>query len=72
MELVGEAVRYKDIYRLCYVRGPEGILVMLAERIGLAREEGARKGGNKESVAKRFDSDADALGDGQEDGLTAH
>jgi catechol 2,3-dioxygenase-like lactoylglutathione lyase family enzyme len=34
VELLGEVVRYKDIYRLCYVRGPEGILVMLAEQIG--------------------------------------
>jgi len=33
-ELVGEAERYEDIYRLCYVRGPEGIIVELAERIG--------------------------------------
>jgi catechol 2,3-dioxygenase-like lactoylglutathione lyase family enzyme len=33
-ELVGELVRYEDIYRLCYVRGPEGIVVELAEEIG--------------------------------------
>ena len=33
-ELVGELEQYKDIYRLCYVRGPEGIIVELAERIG--------------------------------------
>jgi catechol 2,3-dioxygenase-like lactoylglutathione lyase family enzyme len=33
VELVGEVERYKDIYRLCYVRGPEGIIVELAERI---------------------------------------
>jgi catechol 2,3-dioxygenase-like lactoylglutathione lyase family enzyme len=32
-ELVGEVVRYEDIYRLCYVRGPEGILVGLAEEL---------------------------------------
>ena len=32
-ELVGELERYEDIYRLCYVRGPEGIIVELAERI---------------------------------------
>jgi catechol 2,3-dioxygenase-like lactoylglutathione lyase family enzyme len=30
-ELVGEIVRYQDIYRLCYLRGPEGIIVALAE-----------------------------------------
>ena len=34
MELVGEVERYEDGYRLCYVRGPEGIIVMLAEQIG--------------------------------------
>jgi catechol 2,3-dioxygenase-like lactoylglutathione lyase family enzyme len=32
--LVGELVRYEDSYWLCYVRGPEGIIVELAERIG--------------------------------------
>jgi len=32
-ELVGEVERYEDSYRLCYVRGPEGIIVELAERI---------------------------------------
>ncbi len=33
-ELVGELGRYWDSYRLCYVRGPEGIIVELAEEIG--------------------------------------
>jgi catechol 2,3-dioxygenase-like lactoylglutathione lyase family enzyme len=33
-ELVGEVERYRDVYRLCYIRGPEGIIVELAERIG--------------------------------------
>jgi catechol 2,3-dioxygenase-like lactoylglutathione lyase family enzyme len=33
-ELVGELGRYEDSYRLCYVRGPAGIIVELAERIG--------------------------------------
>jgi catechol 2,3-dioxygenase-like lactoylglutathione lyase family enzyme len=33
-ELVGEVANYEQIYRLCYVRGPEGIIVELAERIG--------------------------------------
>jgi predicted enzyme related to lactoylglutathione lyase len=33
-ELVGEVVQYKDIYRLCYIRGPEGIVVALAEELG--------------------------------------
>lgn len=33
-ELVGEVVQYEDIYRLCYIRGPEGIMIGLAEQIG--------------------------------------
>jgi catechol 2,3-dioxygenase-like lactoylglutathione lyase family enzyme len=33
-ELVGDVERYEDIFLLCYVRGPEGIIVELAERIG--------------------------------------
>jgi catechol 2,3-dioxygenase-like lactoylglutathione lyase family enzyme len=33
-ELVGEVVQYEEMYRLCYVRGPEGIIVGLAEEIG--------------------------------------
>jgi catechol 2,3-dioxygenase-like lactoylglutathione lyase family enzyme len=31
--LVGEIVRYEDVYRLCYLRGPEGIIVALAEEL---------------------------------------
>ncbi len=33
-QLVGEVVQYEDVYRLCYIRGPEGILIGLAEEIG--------------------------------------
>ena len=33
-ELVGELAQYEDVYRLCYVRGPEGIIVGLAEQLG--------------------------------------
>jgi catechol 2,3-dioxygenase-like lactoylglutathione lyase family enzyme len=33
-ELVGEVAQYEDQYRLCYVRGPEGIIVALAEELG--------------------------------------
>jgi hypothetical protein len=32
-ELIGELERYGDSYRLCYVRGPEGIIVALAEQL---------------------------------------
>jgi len=33
-QLVGEVVRYKDVYRLCYIRGPEGLLIGLAQELG--------------------------------------
>jgi catechol 2,3-dioxygenase-like lactoylglutathione lyase family enzyme len=33
-EVVGQLERYEDSYRLCYVRGPEGIIIELAEPIG--------------------------------------
>jgi predicted enzyme related to lactoylglutathione lyase len=33
-ELVGEVVQYEDMYRLAYIRGPEGIIVGLSEQIG--------------------------------------
>lgn len=32
-QLVGEVVRYQDSYRLCYIRGPEGVLIGLAEQL---------------------------------------
>jgi predicted enzyme related to lactoylglutathione lyase len=32
-ELVGEVVQYEDPYRLCYIRGPEGILIGLAQEL---------------------------------------
>jgi catechol 2,3-dioxygenase-like lactoylglutathione lyase family enzyme len=33
-QLVGEVVQYEDSYRLCYIRGPEGLLIGLAEQMG--------------------------------------
>jgi len=33
-QLVGEVVQYQDSYRLCYIRGPEGLLIGLAEELG--------------------------------------
>jgi catechol 2,3-dioxygenase-like lactoylglutathione lyase family enzyme len=33
-ELVGEVVQYEDAYRLCYIRGPEGLLIGLAQELG--------------------------------------
>ena len=32
-QLVGEIVQYEDMYRLCYLRGPAGIIVSLAEEL---------------------------------------
>jgi catechol 2,3-dioxygenase-like lactoylglutathione lyase family enzyme len=32
-QLVGEVVQYEDVYRLCYIRGPEGVLIGLAEEL---------------------------------------
>ena len=33
-QLVGEVVQYEDSYRLCYIRGPEGLLIGIAEQLG--------------------------------------
>lgn len=33
-QLVGEVVQYEEVYRLCYIRGPEGILIGLAQQLG--------------------------------------
>jgi catechol 2,3-dioxygenase-like lactoylglutathione lyase family enzyme len=33
-QLVGEVVQYEDAYRLCYIRGPEGLLIGLAQELG--------------------------------------
>ncbi|QUM74218.1 VOC family protein [Sphingopyxis granuli] len=33
-ELVGEVVDYQDVYRLCYIRGPEGLFIGLAQELG--------------------------------------
>jgi catechol 2,3-dioxygenase-like lactoylglutathione lyase family enzyme len=32
--LLGEVVKYQDVYKLCYIRGPEGIILALAEKLG--------------------------------------
>ena len=36
-QLVGEVVQYEEMYRLCYIRGPEGLLIGLAEPLGDSR-----------------------------------
>jgi hypothetical protein len=38
--LAGEVVRYGNSYRLCYIRGPEGLLIGLAEELGGKRAPG--------------------------------
>lgn len=40
-ELVGEVVQYEDIYRLCYIRGPGGLLIGLAQELGRQNTERA-------------------------------
>jgi catechol 2,3-dioxygenase-like lactoylglutathione lyase family enzyme len=37
VQLVGEVVKYEESYRLCYIRGPEGILIGLAEQLSKNR-----------------------------------
>ena len=41
-QLVGEVVQYKDAYRLCYIRGPEGLLLGLAQELRRAPAGGSR------------------------------
>ena len=36
-QLVGEVVKYEELYRLCYIRGPEGLLIGLAEQLSETR-----------------------------------
>jgi predicted enzyme related to lactoylglutathione lyase len=33
-QIVGDIVNYQDVYRLCYIRGPEGLLIGLAQELG--------------------------------------
>jgi catechol 2,3-dioxygenase-like lactoylglutathione lyase family enzyme len=45
-QLVGEVVQYEDAYRLCYIRGPEGLLIGLAQELGgAAAGAGAARSG---------------------------
>ena len=50
-QLVGEVVKYEDVYRLCYIRGPEGLLIGLAGNLprlrptwGMTRRRGDQHG----------------------------
>jgi catechol 2,3-dioxygenase-like lactoylglutathione lyase family enzyme len=40
-QLVGDVVQYEQLYRLCYIRGPEGVLIGLAEELGSERDASA-------------------------------
>ena len=40
-QLVGDVVQYEQAYRLCYIRGPEGVLIGLAEELGSERDASA-------------------------------
>jgi catechol 2,3-dioxygenase-like lactoylglutathione lyase family enzyme len=48
-KLVGEVARYEDMYRLCYIRGPEGILIGLAQELGrqTSRQMGFPRSGSR-------------------------
>jgi len=48
--VVGEVVNYENIYRLCYIRGPEGILIGLAEQLG-------QDGGDRDAQAVNSNGD---------------
>src|ERR1700712_2938431 len=45
-KLVGEVVQYQNMYRLCYIRGPEGILIGLAQQLGQQTSRENRIGRN--------------------------
>jgi catechol 2,3-dioxygenase-like lactoylglutathione lyase family enzyme len=52
-KLVGEVVQYQNMYRLCYIRGPEGILIGLAQQLG---QQNTRENpiGNKRGELKNW------------------
>ena len=64
-ELVGEVAQYEDKYRLCYMRGPAGIIVALAEELSEAftafGETGGALGGPKAHLEREPDAQAHAL-----------
>lgn len=45
-QLVGQVVQYQDSYRLCYIRGPEGILIGLAQELGASSVARDGQGGS--------------------------
>jgi catechol 2,3-dioxygenase-like lactoylglutathione lyase family enzyme len=53
-ELVGEMVQYEDLYRLCYLRGPDGIIIALAEEF--SNKTNTDPGNSKKYVLPRMDN----------------
>ena len=51
-QLVDEVVEYEDVYRLCYIRGPEGILIGLAEHIEASEEATLESQGSTQVTAQ--------------------
>lgn len=52
--LVGDVVNYENVYRLCYIRGPEGILIGLAQQLGQqAARENPLQGGTEDQAPPR-------------------
>jgi catechol 2,3-dioxygenase-like lactoylglutathione lyase family enzyme len=52
-KLVGQVVQYQDVYRLCYIRGPEGILIGLAQELGGRPSRRARPAPKVSARSKR-------------------
>src|SRR6185437_9554702 len=55
-KLVGEVAQYENLYRLCYIRGPEGILIGLAQQLEqqISRANPmAQKGGRMEETIRQ-------------------
>jgi catechol 2,3-dioxygenase-like lactoylglutathione lyase family enzyme len=47
-KLLGEMVQYGDSFRLCYLRGPDGIIIALAQKLGDKSEKNSKKSGRSE------------------------
>ena len=61
-QLVDEVVQYEDAYRLCYIRGPEGILIGLAEPIGDAKRALGRDSGTLAQTSGRLPAAPGGIG----------
>lgn len=66
-KIVDEIVNYEDVYRLCYIRGPEGILIGLAQQLGQRTPREDPTAGKQQPIQA-----AASNGSGEADGQTAH